>query len=335
VPIGFYKWVSFEVFSGFFQVFLGFFQVLGAPTGEKQNPHHNPVLRGLGSGSGHGCKNAPEPASVGCKTRGLPKTWTWTAIPNCIKLNKSLYSLKQSERMWHNRLNEFLLNKGYSNNDDYPCVFIHKSSTEFCIISVYVDDLNIIATELDINEAQDHFKMEFEMKDLGKTKFCLVLLLEHLLTRILVHQSTYVHKILEKFNMYKAYSSKALIVVRALKKDSDPFWPRQEGEEVLGSEYPYLNVIGALMYLVNNTRPDIAFTVNLIIRFNAAPTIRHWNGIKDVLRYLWGTPDPGLFYSKNQDLSFIDYADVRYLSDPRNDKFQTGFIFLHGGMTIS
>jgi hypothetical protein len=71
----------------------------------------------------------------------------------CVKLNKSLSGLKQSERMWYNRLKEFLLNKDYSNNDDYPCVFIRKSSTGFCIISVYVDDLNIISTELDINEA--------------------------------------------------------------------------------------------------------------------------------------------------------------------------------------
>jgi hypothetical protein len=71
----------------------------------------------------------------------------------CVKLNKSLYDLKQSGRMWYNRLKEFLLNKGYYNNDDCHCVFIHKSSTRFCIISVYVDDLNIIDTELDINEA--------------------------------------------------------------------------------------------------------------------------------------------------------------------------------------
>jgi hypothetical protein len=75
--------------------------------------------------------------------------------------------------MWYNRLNEFLLNKGYFNNDDCPCVFIRKSLTGFCIISVYVDDLNIIGTEFNINEARDHFKTEFEMKDLGKTKFCL------------------------------------------------------------------------------------------------------------------------------------------------------------------
>jgi hypothetical protein len=37
----------------------------------------------------------------------------------CVKLVKSLYSLKQSGRMWYNRLKEFLLNKGYSNNDDH------------------------------------------------------------------------------------------------------------------------------------------------------------------------------------------------------------------------
>jgi hypothetical protein len=55
----------------------------------------------------------------------------------------------------------------------------------------------------------------------------------------------------------------------------DPFWPCQEGEEVLGSEYPYLSVVGALMHLTNNTRPDIAFAVNLLARFSVAPTIRH------------------------------------------------------------
>jgi hypothetical protein len=94
--------------------------------------------------------------------------------------------------MWYNRLKEFLLNKDYSNNDDCPCVFIRKSSTGFCIILVYVDDLNIIGTELDINEVQDHLETEFEMNDLSKTKFCLGLQLEHLPTGILVHQSAYV-----------------------------------------------------------------------------------------------------------------------------------------------
>jgi hypothetical protein len=68
----------------------------------------------------------------------------------CMKLQKSLYGLKQSGRMWYNRLSEFLLRKGYTKNDDCPCVFIKRSKVEFCIISVYVDDHNIIGNKLDI-----------------------------------------------------------------------------------------------------------------------------------------------------------------------------------------
>ena len=68
-----------------------------------------------------------------------------------IKLKRSLYGLKQSGRMWYNRLNEYLTREGYRNNNNSPCVFIKKSNSGFVIIAVYVDDLNIIETpeELD------------------------------------------------------------------------------------------------------------------------------------------------------------------------------------------
>ena len=156
----------------------------------------------------------------------------------CVKLKKSLYGLKQSERMWYNRLSEFLVKKGYTNNDDYPCVFTKKSPTRFCIISVYVDDLSIIGNPKDIEEARNHLTTEFEMKDLGKTKYCLGLQLEHLPSGILVHQSTYIQKILEKFNMDKSYPSKTPMVVRSLEMEKDQFRPQEEGEEILGPEVP-------------------------------------------------------------------------------------------------
>jgi hypothetical protein len=89
------------------------------------------------------------------------------------------------------------------------------------------------------------------------------------------------------------------------------------------------------MYLANNTRPGIAFAVNLLARYNVAPTMGHWNRVKDVLIYLQGTLDLGLFYKKNQDMGLIGYADARYLSDPHNNKSEAGFMFLHGGTAIS
>ena len=72
---------------------------------------------------------------------------------------------------------------------------------------MYVDDLNIIGSTRDIDEARNHLKTEFEMKDLGKVKFCLGFQLEHLPSGILVHQSAYIQKILQKFNMDKSYPS--------------------------------------------------------------------------------------------------------------------------------
>jgi hypothetical protein len=154
-------------------------------------------------------------------------------------------------------------------------VSIRKSSNSFCIISVYADDLNIIGHAKDIDDAHNHLKKEFEMKDLGKTKFCLGLQIKHLQMGILVHQSTYVKKVLEKFNMDKAYPQRTPMIIHALEKDKDPFRPKQEGEEVLGAEYPYLNAIRAFMYLANIARPDIAFTVNCLTRHSAAPTMHH------------------------------------------------------------
>ena len=115
------------------------------------------------------------------------------------------------------------------------------------------------------------------------------------------------------------------MVVRSLDIEKDPFRPQEEGDEILGPEVSYLSVIGALMYLANNTWPDIAFAVNLLARYNAAPTKRHWVGIKTILRYLNGTRDLGLFYSRNQDPVLLGYKDAGYLSDPHNGKSQTSF----------
>jgi hypothetical protein len=96
--------------------------------------------------------------------------------------------------------------------------------------------------------------------------------------------------------MDKAYPQRTPMIIHALEKDTNPFMPKQEGEDVLEGEYPYLSTIGALMYLANNTRPDIVFTVNYLTRHSIAPTMRHWSGIKNILRYLNSTIDFGLFF---------------------------------------
>lgn len=116
-----------------------------------------------------------------------------------IKLKNLLYGLKQSGRMWYNLLSEYLLKEGFKNNQISPCVFIKPSKSGFAIIAVYVDDLNIIGTPRELEAMAKYLMKEFEMKNLGKTKFCLGLQMEHLRNGIFVHQ--YTEKILKRFFM--------------------------------------------------------------------------------------------------------------------------------------
>ena len=203
------------------------------------------------------------------------------------------------------------------------------------IIAVYVDDLNLIGTPEELQQAIDYLKKEFEVKDLGKTRYCLGLQIEHLEDGIFIHQSTYTQKVLKRFYMDKSHPLSIPMVVRSLNVDKDPFRPVDENEELLGPEVPYLSAIGALMYLANNTRPDISFAVNLLARFSSSPTRRHWNGIKHIFRYLQGTIDLGLFYPNKSRPELVGYADAGYLSDPHKARSQTGYIFTCGGTAIS
>ncbi|GJY60460.1 retrovirus-related pol polyprotein from transposon TNT 1-94 [Tanacetum coccineum] len=132
------------------------------------------------------------------------------------------------------------------NGDDDP----ESASVIQCQI-VYVDDLNIIGTNKEINEFAMHSNEEFEMKDLGKTKYCLGLQIEHMPNGILVHQSNYREKVLKCFNMDIAKYLNIPMVGRSLNVDNDAFRPCEEDEDVLGPKVSYLNATGALMYLTN------------------------------------------------------------------------------------
>ena len=56
------------------------------------------------------------------------------------------------------------------------------------------------------------------------------------------------------------------MVVRSLDAKRDPFHSKEDDEEILELEVPYLSAICALLYLAQCTKPDISFAVNLLAR---------------------------------------------------------------------
>ena len=133
--------------------------------------------------------------------------------------------------------------------------------------------------------------------------------------------------------MDNAHPLSTLIVVYSLDAKKDPFRPLKEDEEILVLKVPYLSAIGALMYLVNCTRLNIVFVVNLLARYSSTPTKKHWNRIKHILRYLHRKTKIELFYSGSNS-KLIGHADAGYLSDPHKKRLQTGYLFTYRDTVI-
>ncbi|GJY85516.1 hypothetical protein Tco_0499542 [Tanacetum coccineum] len=71
----------------------------------------------------------------------------------------------------------------------------------------------------------------------------------------------------------------------------------------------YHGMIGSLMYLTSS-RPDLIYAVCLCARYQEKPTEKHLQAVKRIFRYLKGTINMGLWYSKDTDMSLTAYADV-------------------------
>ena len=70
----------------------------------------------------------------------------------------------------------------------------------------------------------------------------------------------------------------------------EPGYILEQDEKLLSPEWAkkYISAVGSLLYLAIATRPDIAFAVGALTRFNSKPGESHWKAIKHLFRYLQG-----------------------------------------------
>ncbi|GKC94445.1 hypothetical protein Tco_1159887 [Tanacetum coccineum] len=96
----------------------------------------------------------------------------------------------------------------------------------------------------------------------------------------------------------------------------------------------YCGMIGSLMYLTSS-RPDLIYAVCLCARYKAKPTEKHLNAVKRVFRYLKGTINMGLWYSKDTDMSMTAYADADHAGCQDNRRSTPGSAHFLGDKLVS
>ncbi len=86
------------------------------------------------------------------------------------KLNKSLYGLKQSPRVWNRTIDNYLKSKGFSCISADPCIYIFNDTRGIAIIALYVDDNLLICNTKLLPWVKKILTSRSKMKDLGEAK---------------------------------------------------------------------------------------------------------------------------------------------------------------------
>ena len=225
--------------------------------------------------------------------------------PNMVwKLKKSLYGLKQSGRMWNTLLNKFLTKEGFVRSMSDPCLYTYFDGKDTVNLIVWVDDLLIAASnQLLLDKFKSVLSQNFKMKDLGVLSYFLGIQFTISNNSIIMQQTKYVDKLLERFNMIDCKTKPTpcpLGINKELGNDS----------KLLENNSLYREIVGSLIYLMTNTRPDISYVVTLLGQYMSNPTVAHLNLAKHVLRYLKGTKFYGLNFIKSKyDLEVMGYCD--------------------------
>ena len=116
------------------------------------------------------------------------------------KLIKSLYGLKQAPKKWHEKFDNTLTSAGFAINEADMCVYYRHGGGDSIILCLYVDDILIFGTTmLVINDVKYFLSKSFDMKDLGQANVILNIKLIRDESRIMLTQSHYVEKVLNRF----------------------------------------------------------------------------------------------------------------------------------------
>lgn len=103
------------------------------------------------------------------------------------------------------------------------------------------------------------------------------------------------------------------------------------------AKVPYSQAVGSLMYLMIATRPDLSYATNLVSRYMFNPGKRHWEEVMWISRYLKGTIQATLQYTKNNpsENEVFGYVDSGFAVDLDKRRSLSGYFFLLGQSQLS
>lgn len=246
-------------------------------------------------------------------------------------LKKSIYGLKQAARVWNEAVHEVIVDANFKQSKTDQCLYSKKMNNNWCYILVYVDDIIIAGkTENTIHEVESILSKEFKIKALGPIKQYLgIAVTKDSDGNFELCQSNYINKVAFDFGLSDA---------KEVKTPLDQSYGKSECTDLLKDNTKYQKLIGCLLYISINTRPDISASVSILAQKVSFPSEEDWAQLKRVVKYLKSTSGMKLKLSNitsQESVELIGYADANWAEDRQTRKSNSGYVFFLNGGVIS
>ena len=220
---------------------------------------------------------------------------------------------------------------GYKCTSADHAIFVRGDDSISSIIAIYIDDITVATKSMKtINKVKDALKASYEMTNLGEITWILGMHITHDCKAgwIALSQEKFIKEVLERFGKsdIRPISTPALANEHLTKLTS----PETDVKS-------FQRAIGALMYPMLGTRPDLAFSVGALGRHAANPGDEHLHALDRVFRYLRATSDLKLVFQQGttKGTRLTSYVDADWASDVNDRKSTSGFVFKLSGGAVS
>ena len=208
---------------------------------------------------------------------------------------------------------------GFGAHIGQACLFYWKRGSNIVLVMLYVDDILVTGNNQDkIQETKRKLCSEFRMKVMGEPKKFLGIEIEREKKKsvMTLSQTKFIRAIIQRFGMENSKGADTPMVTNQAERKTTSE-RRVESTLDLRQKIPYREAVGALMYLTNCTRPDIAFSVNMLARKMSDYNLDDWLKVERVIKYLVTTKDLKLTYKATSD-TVHGYCDASLgLNDPK------------------
>ncbi|XP_018405011.1 PREDICTED: uncharacterized mitochondrial protein AtMg00810-like [Cyphomyrmex costatus] len=202
------------------------------------------------------------------------------------------------------------------------------NNTGVIYVLIYVDIILASNSDSLLEQCESALKTAYKIENLGQIKNYLGMHIRKNSDQnyYIINQTAYITQVVKDLQLHKAKISDISLSTGYGNSES-PLLPRNE---------EYRRIIGCLLYISVNTRPDISAAVSILAQKMTMPIEEDWNEIKRIVRYLKGTARTELkLGSDMNEQQLRAYTDANWAGDSHSRRSNTGYVIMFGLGAIS